>query len=329
LENWRPFLGPQGIDLLYQPALTDPEYATLTSDASTWRKLTTLAMATARLAKPADHEGLVLVHRLRFPAALPPIDRRPLDVYDFDDAIFMGSTMAANRRFGWVKREAERSVAHMRAARLVIAGNPYLASYAGKWNQRVEVVPSCVDTNSTTLAPERGEETITVGWIGSSSTSPYLEPFLPLWSEFQGTSDRPVRLVLVGADPALTGPRIEHRPWSPEAERAALSELDVGVMPLPDNPWTRGKCGYKLLQYFAAAVPAIASPVGINAKMLAAGGGFGARTRADWLSHLRELVSSRATRQDMGRAGRALAEAEYSYTVWAPRLAELLRDLAN
>ena len=109
---------------------------------------------------------------------------------------------------------------------------------------------------------------------------------------------------------------------------AALARFDVGVMPLPDDPWTRGKCGYKLLQYFAAGVPAVASPVGVNATLLASGGGLAATGARAWRAALEEFAGDAAARGEAGLAGRRLAESQYSYQRWAPELAALLRSLS-
>jgi glycosyltransferase involved in cell wall biosynthesis len=122
-------------------------------------------------------------------------------------------------------------------------------------------------------------------------------------------------------------PWIERRAWSQASEASLLARFDVGVMPLPDDPWTRGKCGYKLLQYFAAGVPAVASPVGINATLLSRGGGFAAATPQQWRAALEQLRADRSARSDAARAGRRLAESEYSYQRWAPELAAMLRSL--
>jgi glycosyltransferase involved in cell wall biosynthesis len=108
-----------------------------------------------------------------------------------------------------------------------------------------------------------------------------------------------------------------------------LTEIDVGVMPLPDNPWTQGKCGYKLLRYFAAGLPVIASPVGANKDLVAGGRGIGASSAAEWADAIGALAREADVRRQMGSAGRTFVEREYSYQVWAPRLAGLLRDLAG
>jgi glycosyltransferase involved in cell wall biosynthesis len=121
---------------------------------------------------------------------------------------------------------------------------------------------------------------------------------------------------------------LEHRQWSLERQPADLAGLDLGVMPLPDDPWTRGKSGYKLLQYFAAGVPAVASPVGVNAELLAQGRGLAATTPAAWSTALTELIEDADGRRQRGALARTFVEQRYSYQRWAPELAALLRSLA-
>jgi len=135
------------------------------------------------------------------------------------------------------------------------------------------------------------------------------------------------RLLLVGGDTSHDAPWLESRPWSLEAERRDLSEFDIGIMPLPDDEWTRGKCGYKLLQYFSAGVPAVASPVGVNKRLVGDDRGFLASTGQEWYAALGHLVADVSTRAEMGTRARDFVANEYSYQHWAPTLGAILRDL--
>jgi glycosyltransferase involved in cell wall biosynthesis len=137
-----------------------------------------------------------------------------------------------------------------------------------------------------------------------------------------------VKLVVVGADTGVRAPWIEHRPWSLEREPHELAEFDIGIMPLPDTEWAKGKCGYKLLQYFSASVPAIASPVGVATEFVGSERGLLASTPEEWRSTLARLVNDAEERRERGVAARAFVERDYSYRRWAPELAELLRSLA-
>jgi glycosyltransferase involved in cell wall biosynthesis len=321
------FLRPHAVELVYRPTLADREYAVLSSGASAVRKAIVLARSAARPARQQPPDGLLLVHRLRLLSPAPGLDPpRRLDVYDLDDALFLGSPADANRRFQWAKQEARRSIECMRRARLVIAGNEFLADRAREFSDRVEIVPTCVDPTRQPMHVHETDGVVTVGWIGSHTTSSYLESVLPVFAELNGDGLR-FKLVLVGADSGVRERWIEHRPWSLETETAQLASFDIGIMPLPDTNWARGKCGYKLLQYFSAGVPAVASPVGVNVSMIGSDRGILASSRSEWRSALEALASDADRRRESGAAARAFVERDYSYQRWAPELAAMLRSL--
>jgi len=329
IAGFAPSLKEHGIVLEHRPALTDREYGVLAARAPAWRKGAVLARSAARAAGRRSPHDLLLVHRLRLLAPLPGLDPPPrLDVYDLDDALFLGSAATVNRRFAWAKQEARRCVAALRRARLVIAGNAFLASRASEHARHVEVVPSCVDPESQPTRVHADTEVVTIGWIGSSSTSPYLAAVLPVVARLHERGVG-VRLVTVGADLPLHEPWLESRPWSLASQPADLAGFDIGVMPLPDTEWARGKCGYKLLQYFSAGVPAVASPVGVARELLADGRGELAASSQEWERALLELVADAAQRRQRGAAGRSFVRERFSYERWAPELAALLKAIGG
>jgi hypothetical protein len=327
IANYVPFLSRHGVDLQFTPTLSTDDYSLLVSSAGVARKAGVLASSMLRAATLRDRSALFLVHRLLLMTPVPFVDP-PLhvDVYDFDDALTVGSAADANKRFQWTKQERRRAVACMSRAQLVIAANPTLAAQARSHAERVEVVPSCVDPERQPLAVHPGGEQFRIGWIGSHTTVPYLQPLLPV---LQRLHDRgmPLTLTVIGGDTGQRADWIEHRPWSLDTEAAELARFDVGLMPLPDTDWTRGKSGFKLLQYFAAGVPGIASPVGVNAELIGDGRGFAARTDADWERALTELQRDAQARRQRGIEARRYVEANYSYQRWAPELATMLREL--
>ena len=330
IAGFAPFLAPHEVMLDHRPTLTGDEYALLQSCASPARKAAALARSAARraLVRRSPHD-LLLVHRLRLMAPLPGIDPpRRLDVYDLDDALFLGSTADANQRFAWAKQEARRCVACLRRARLVIAGNAFLAGHAARHGARVEVVPSCVDPEVQPRRQHGEREVLTVGWMGSSSTRKYLAPVLPVLGRLNASRVR-FRLVVVGARLSVNEPWIEQRPWSILTQAADLASFDVGIMPLRNSDWTRGKCGYKLLQYFAAGVPAIASPVGVNGAIVGDERGLLAGSAKQWEHALLQLAADAQERRERGAAARQFVEQHYSYQRWAPELAAMLRSLAT
>lgn len=215
----------------------------------------------------------------------------------------------------------------MRRAALVIAGSSYLADRARSAGaRRVEVIPTVVDLTRYPAAPPKADaDPIVIGWIGSPKTAPYLRPVERLLSRMPGIS-----CVAIGAreDQVAGGPFLA-RPWSEATEVELLRGLDIGIMPLPDEPWTRGKCGYKLIQYMACGLPVVASPVGANADIVRHGEtGFLASTEGQWAEALARLVAQAHLRRRMGSAGRQRVQSEFSLQVLAPRLEGLLRSVA-
>lgn len=329
VANHVPFLKQHGVDLEYTPTLTSQDYAVLVSSAGVARKAAVLAGSIRRAHRLRRSDGLLLIHRLLLLTPFPFVDPPgSLDVYDFDDALTVGSAADANRRFQWTKQESRRAIASMRGARLVLAANANLAVEATAYARRVEVVPSCVDPELQPLRVHSNDGILSVGWIGSHTTVAYLEPVLVVMRKLRERG-LDARLVVVGGDTGVREDWVEHREWSLDSQAADLASFDVGVMPLPDTDWTRGKSGYKLLQYFAAGVPAVASPVGMNSELLAGGRGIEATTDQEWEYALIELLSDPVARAQRGENARRYVEAHFSYQRWAPELAGLLKSLED
>ena len=323
-----PFLRDHGVELTFHAHVSNDEYDVLSRAGARAAKAIVVARCAKRVASYSrSADALVMAHKL---LSLVPVPARDpparVDVYDFDDALFHESTSSENWPFGILKRERERCNAHLQRARLVLAGNAYLASYALDRARRVEVVPSCVDPASQPLRQHRSAEVVTVGWIGSRTTTAYLHEVLPLLHDINRSRPR-VKLVTVGAARLPDEPWLEQHRWSLETEAPMLASFDVGIMPLPDNEWARGKCGYKLLQYYAAGVPAIASPVGVNKALLERGGGIAARSPSEWISALEAFCEDSDARRQAGLVGRNLVESDYSYQRWAPELAAMFRSI--
>ena len=328
IRNFVPFLEDQRVTLTYRPALTEAQYDLLASPGRLPSKVRAVGLSTARATvRRRSKDDLLLVHRLRIINPLPGFDPpSQLDVYDIDDPLFVAFSGGVNRRFRWAKQESRRCIACLGRARLVLAGNTYLASHARQYARHVEVLPSCIDAARQPLRTHRHQNVVTVGWIGSPTTSPYLLEVLPVFDRLNAGGLR-AKLVLIGAERDITAPWIEHRSWSLASERDDLAALDVGIMPQPDDQWARGKCGYKVLQYFAAGIPAIASPVGVTRELIGTERGVLAATADEWYRALVTLIEDPSQRAEQGANGRQFVEREYSYQRWAPQLAELLRTV--
>lgn len=247
---------------------------------------------------------------------------------DYDDAVFYRYDMHANPIIRALLGKSIDSI--MRHATTVVVGNDYLAEHARHAGaSRIEYLPSVVDINRYSIREQTGEQ-FRIGWIGSPITAPYLGLIRDALEEV--SKQIGARLVLVGAgdqDP-LPGVAKEVLPWSEDSEVAHIQSFDVGIMPLPDGPFEQGKCGYKLIQYMACGLPVIASPVGVNTRIVEQGKtGFLASNNVDWVQVLVMLSKDAGMRNELGKAGRKKIEQEYSLQVAAPRLLEILTKAAS
>lgn len=256
--------------------------------------------------------------------------RRMPIVVDYDDAEFHRYD---SHRSALVRAVLGKKIASvMRRADWLVAGNEYIAQHARKLcSAKIEIVPTVVDLNRyrATEAPPAGSAPFTVGWIGTPVTAEYLRPIQPALEQVCGQGRG--RLIAVGAgDLRLGSVPVESPPWSEAEEADQIARFDVGVMPLPDSPFSRGKCGLKLIQYMAAGRPVVGTPLGVNATIIRPGhNGFHAATVQQWTDRLLQLRADAGLRQRMGKAGRGDVEQGFSLDGAVPRLAGILRSAAQ
>jgi glycosyltransferase involved in cell wall biosynthesis len=252
-------------------------------------------------------------------------------LFDFDDAIFLRDSYSPKGLFS--PRRLQRFAATIETADLVIAGNAYLREQAARWTsaERVHLIPTCVDPSSYVVAEHlRAGNGVELVWIGSASTLRGLDAMRPLLDKL-AQHEPGLRLKLV-CDRFLT---FQHLPvvrclWSEAGEAAALADADIGISWVPDDLWSRGKCGLKILQYMAAGLPVVANPVGIQADLVHHGRtGFLAQTPEQWLEAVGRLAHSPQLRQRMGRAGRQQVEAAFSTAAGARRWLALLDGISQ
>jgi glycosyltransferase involved in cell wall biosynthesis len=192
----------------------------------------------------------------------------------------------------------------------------------------VAVIPTAVDTDRYQPVPASDHQPVCVGWTGSMSTIPHLELLAPVLREVQREAQ--VSLRVIGYPPfRIPGATVESLPWRSETELDDLSVIDIGVMPLFNDEWSRGKCGFKALQYMALGIPTVMSPVGVNVKIASGGAAVLASSDREWKQALRSLISSAARRAELGAAGRRRVEAEYSVRAVLPSLEKALRAAAG
>jgi glycosyltransferase involved in cell wall biosynthesis len=253
-------------------------------------------------------------------------------IYDFDDAV-----MYHPQKIRQDRRRQSRFAAMARCADLVICGNHYLASHVSDHTNRFVVIPTAVDTlryrpdKVLDKKPFKDGARVNVGWTGSSSTNRYLNMVLPVLAklsdqiEFTMISSNTEQLDIEFLDQIP----FTFVPWTPETEVPQTARFDIGLMPLPDNKWTRGKCGCKALQYLALGIPAVCSPVGVNVDIIEHGrNGFLAGTEEEWFETLKLLIGDPQKRRSVGRAGRETIENLYSLDKQAVKTVDAVERIA-
>ncbi len=254
-------------------------------------------------------------------------------VFDFDDAIWIPGVSKANRMFSWAKpANKTRRIVGMSDA--VFAGNSYLAEWASQYSQQVTVIPTTIDTDWHRPCSNSGRPVhapVCIGWTGSFSTVPYLRRLVPTLERVQRRYGDRVWFRVIG-DPAYQEPSlgIQGLRWNAETEVEDLHPIDIGLMPLPDDAWSKGKCGCKALQYMAVGVPPIVSPVGVNTDIVAHGeNGLVADSDDEWFEAICRLVEGPELRRSMGAKARQTVVSRYSSPAWIDRYEQALRSVAE
>ena len=318
-----PWLQKQGIESEVSPGINSELYSQIYLQGRGSRRAALLASWKQRRIDVgrASQFDAVFIQKGVFPGLYPGFERKlaaskPL-LFDFDDAIWL-PRQGGNQLLRALHRESTVQEILRRAA-AVIAGNECLADYARRFNRSVTVVPSCIDTARYPRAA--GEPRI--GWIGSRTTMPYLGSLRGVF-ETLGVTPR----VIASGNPGALGFPVEFRQWRLETELDELAQVGIGIAPLPDNPWERGKCGVKLLQYMACGIPVVASPVGVHNSIIRHGiNGFLAATDEQWIESLGQLVHDDSLRKRLGAAGRELVVQHYDVRFAAERVASVLRSM--
>jgi glycosyltransferase involved in cell wall biosynthesis len=333
IEQWIPHLGREGVHVTLSSFLSRRGMDVLYEPGHVAVKVQ--EMLRGYLSRTAEALGstsadVIFVYRevaLLGPAWIERLLalRRPL-VFDFDDAIYLTDTSEAN---AWSRRlkPTTKPVAICHLARHVTVGNEFLATFARRHAREVTVVPSTIDTDFYQIQPRAKNRVPVIGWTGSATTLSYLTALAPALRRLR--EKREFELRVIGARADIEGLVIRCLPWCAETEPEDLRALDVGLMPLPDNEWSRGKCGMKALQYMALGIAPVVSPVGVNATIVRDGvNGFHARTEEEWIDRISLLLGDEPLRRDLGQEARKTVEESFSARVHAPRIAGILAEAA-
>jgi glycosyltransferase involved in cell wall biosynthesis len=327
-EQYLPYLEQHGFEFTLANLLDAADDRTFYGHGGAAGKAWVLLKGAARrlrdVARAQEHDA-ILLFREAYPLGSTWFERRfqnsgvPM-IFDFDDAIWLDSTSDANRRFAWMKN-GQKTNELIAMSHIVTAGNTYLANYARRFNANVRIVPTTIDTGSYTPRDEApandagsAQAVIRIGWTGSPTTIEHFRTAIPALTELKRRYGNRLAFTVIG-DPSYRDAEldVESLPWRSATEVEDLRRLDIGIMPLPDDEWTRGKCGAKGLQYMALKIPTVMSPVGVNTEIITHGqNGMLASTPQEWIDVLSQLIESAELRRRLGAAGRETVVARYS-----------------
>jgi len=335
IEQWEPHLRKRGVEITYAPFEDEVLHELLYKPGALTKKLPLVLQGMRRrLSHVRQSRDYDLVYIFREAALLGPAvferlihqTKTPI-VFDFDDAIFVSYRSPSNGYLSYLKFAGKtRNICRMAAH--VMVGNPYLESYARKVNDEVTVIPTTIDTE-TYQVPEKREHSqeIVIGWTGSHSTVQHLETLRNALNKLGETES--FRLRVVGTPKfELEKVAVDAINWRSETEAQDLFPVDIGIMPLPDDNWSKGKCGLKALQFMALGIPTVCSPVGVNTEIIQdEQNGLIAGSDAEWIEKLSRLIRSPELRERLGRAGRLTVEQKYSALSQAPRVYEVFKSV--
>jgi glycosyltransferase involved in cell wall biosynthesis len=345
LYQYFPILRAYGIDCHLSSFLDSDQYALFYQPGRLLAKIPGIFASCLRRLRDlyqSRHYDAILVSREAIPFGPPWIEElialfssRPL-LFDFDDATWVSYRSPTYGSLGQLLKSPGKTARLIQASQLVFAGNATLAHFASQFHPRVITLPTTVDLARFASPPRPLAPPFTVGWIGSHSTSQYLRLITKGITEVCNKLN--VTIHIIGAkenstDFAKTGPklcRVTFRNWQLENEIKEFQQLDVGVYPLIDDEWTKGKCGFKAIQYMAAGVPCVASPVGTNLEIIEDGrNGLLAQSPKEWEAAIIRLLTDQPFRDQVIEEGYRTVRDRYSLAVHGPRLAEEIRGVCE
>ena len=324
-EQYIKYLEAAGFECVYSPLIaTKEEDFALYNSQSLLDKAKIFAKGFARRVKDAwraRNFDIIFIYREAFMTGSVFFEKLLRKsgakiILDFDDAIWLSTISEANKSLQWLKNP-EKVNDIIRLSDLVIVGNAYLAEYAKKFNSNVMVFPSTIDLDYYKIplpAENKAHSKVVIGWSGSHTTVEHFETIIPVLKTLRSKYGDEVEFVVYG-DPHYKNTElgINGLAWSFDTEVSTIAAFDIGIMPLPTDQWSKGKCAMKGLMYMGLQVPAVLSGVGMNNDVIEDGtNGFLANTEDEWINKLSLLIESPALRSDLGKAGRVTIEKRFS-----------------
>lgn len=265
----------------------------------------------------AKKYDFVFVHREATPLGMPFVEWFMTKVigksiiYDFDDAIWLQNTSTENRMIAWLKNPLKVGKI-IKWSYKISVGNQFLADFALHYSSSVHLNPTTIDTVNRHIPSSSSKKVSTIGWTGTHSTLKYLEPLREVFEDLLKVCEFEFVLISDKA-PKIQFPNQKFIPWNKETEIEDLNQIEIGVMPLENDKWAKGKCGFKALQFMALEKPVLVSPVGVNMEIVEPDvHGLHCTTRKEWFDNLKLLIDNKELGTKMGKQGRKKVEAQYS-----------------
>ncbi len=337
VEQYFTFLKKEGIEYTIHAFWAKPAFEVLYKEEYFLKKIYFFVFGT--LCRFLDilqiyKYDIVFIHRESYPIfgaffeSILAMLKKPV-IFDFDDSIFLTSTSQSNNFIEKFKTP-QKVIDIIKSSEHIIAGNAYLANFALKYNPFVSVIPTCIDMEKYHQDLKKPKETVTIGWVGSITTIDFLKPIKNIFIQLS-RKYKNINFKIVGGE--LSFPELSNiisKPWALSEEADDLKSFDIGIMPMPDNEWTKGKCGFKAILYMSAGIPCVCSMVGVNTEIIKDGiNGFLANNEEEWIDKLSLLIENPGLRQQIGLSGRKTVEERYSLKVNTPKFLEIINEVYN
>ena len=337
IEQYIDFLQANGFHITFSSALSKRDYQYYFSKGHFFRKAWMVVKSFTKRMKEvfkASNYDIIFVHREAFMLGTSFFERqfakRSKVIYSFEDAIWLPRISEGNKKWDFLKKSTKTGEI-IQHAHLIFAGNNYLKNYALPFNQRTVIIPSTMDTNLYQPKYNISKDKICIGWSGSFSTIVHFESCIPILKQIKAKYGERVYFKVIGDGKFVNKDlQIKGISWNKDTEVSDLHELDIGLMPLPNDEWANGKCALKGLQYMALEIPTIMSPVGVNKEIIQDGeNGFLATTENEWVDKLSRLIDSIDLRKNIGEKGRQTVVKHYSVDAIKPLYLQYFKEVAK
>lgn len=333
-EHFIPILEKNGFEIIFSNIISEKDDAVFYSKRKYFAKFRILIKSffhRLKDIKTAKNCDLIFIYREAFMLGTIYFEKKlaktnvPI-IFDFDDSIWLNDTSDGNRNLAWLKRP-EKTAEICKLSKLVIVGNKFLANYAKNHNSNVFILPTILNLDYHNISKHNCDKlAVCIGWTGTTTTLKHFYMLIPVLKKIKEKYGSKVYFKVI-ANTKTWDKDIDVKlvQWTIEKEIEELCEFDIGIMPLPDDKWSKGKCGFKGLQCMSLEIPVIMSPVGVNTEIIEDGkNGFLAKDEDKWFETLSNLIENSELRKTIGQKGRKTVEEKYSLSIWEKEFINLI-----